>query len=209
MVSNRAKFYAAVVVGLFAACGGSEPAANNAQNTTATATASAVETATAAATTATAAPTTTAAPTAEAVKPPPPKPAKEKVVGKWQFSFEGDVRTKAEEELKKKFAKEKDTKKFDAEIKKLEEAAALEWVEFTADTYASYVNDAKTKKEKAVLKTKFEVVKDENTSLTMKPVGKPEVGKIDPKAEVVVTFKDDNTITIPDPKKGALVFKRK
>ena len=34
-------------------------------------------------------------------------------------------------------------------------------------------------------------------------------GKIDPKAEVVVTFKDDNTITIPDPKKGALVFKRK
>src|SRR5262245_27787654 len=68
-------------------------------------TATAMETAmpTAAPTTA---PTATATATVEA--PPAPKPGKEKIVGSWQFSFEGEPKAKAEEEGKKKFAKEKD-----------------------------------------------------------------------------------------------------
>ena len=116
--------------------------------------------------------------TAEAVTPPPVvKPGKEKIVGKWQFSFEGEPKAKIEEEAKKKFAKEKDTKKFDAFMKQHEEEAAGEWIEFSADTYTSHVTDKG--KDKVVLEVKYEIVKDDNTTLVTKAgKDKPNVGKI-------------------------------
>ena len=188
------------------ACGDPPPADNPPQPTNepaATAAPTGAETAAPASTAATtAAPATTAA-----AVTPPAKPAKEKIVGKWQFSFEGEVKAKHEEELKKKFAKEKDTKKFDAEIKKLEDAAAKEWVEFVDGFYVSHADDKG--KDKVVLKVKYEVVKEDGGSITMKPSGKPETGKIDDKIEITIKFSDDNTIQMPDPKKGTLIFKRK
>ena len=147
-----------------------------------------------------------------AVSTPPPapsKPAKDKIVGKWQFSFEGEPKAKAEEEGKKKFAKEKDSKKLDAFMKEQEDAAAGEWIEFTADTYTSHVTEKG--KDKVVLEVKYEVVKDEKDSLTTKAgKDKPKVGKIDAKAEITTKFRDDDTIEMKDPVKGiTLVFKRK
>jgi hypothetical protein len=152
---------------------------------------------------------TTAATTAPVVETPivAPKPAKEKLVGKWQFSFEGEP--KAEEEGKKKFAKEKDTKKLDAYMKGIEDEAAGEWIEFADGTYISHVTE-KTK-DKVILKVKYDVTKDDNTSLTMKPNGKDEISKKELKdLEITVKFVDDNTISMVDPKKKmTLVFKRK
>ena len=177
---------------------------------TATAAPTAMETAAPTATAAvTAAPTASA--TAEAATPPPapPKAGKEKIIGKWQFSFEGEPKAKAEEEGKKKFAKEKDSKKFDAFMKAQEEAAAGEWIEFSADTYTSHVTEKG--KDKVVLEVKYEIVKDDNTTLVTKPgKDKPKVGKAQPAGtEITTTFKDDNTIEMMDPvKKIKLVFKK-
>jgi hypothetical protein len=154
----------------------------------------------------------TAAPAASSAAveaPPPAKPGKDKIVGKWQFSFEGEPKAKAEEEAKKKFPKDADQAKRDAEVKKIEEVAAGEWIEFTADTYTSHVTEKG--KDKVVLEVKYEVVKDDNTTLTTKPgKDKPKVGKVDPKMEITTKFRDDNTIEMKDPVKGiTLVFKRK
>ena len=201
------------VSALAVACGETPPADNAPQPTgqpastgapTAAETAAPAMTATAASTAAsTAAPATTAA-----AVTPPAKPGKEKIVGTWTFSFEGEPRAKAEEDLKKKFAKEKDTKKYDAEIRKLEESAAGEWIEFKDGWYISHVTEKG--KDKIVLKIKYEVAKDDNAAMSLKPSGKDEISKKELKEEVAVTFKDDDTITMVDPgKKMTLVFKRK
>jgi len=196
------------VSALAVACGDPPPVETPPQPTgepAATAAPTAAETAAPTATAAaTAAPTATAAVEA----PPPPKPAKEKIVGKWQFSFEGEPKAKAEEAAKKKFPKDADQAKRDAEVKKVEEAAAGEWIEFVDGFYVSHVTEKG--KDKIVLKVKYDVVKDENTALTMKPNGKDEISKKELKDEVTVTFKDDDTISMVDPgKKITLVFKRK
>lgn len=211
MNMRRLPFVLAFAVSGWAVACSDTPPADNPPQPTASATASAAPTAmeTAAPTaTATAAPTATA--TAAEVTPPAPapKPGKEKILGKWQFSFEGEPKAKIEEEGKKKFAKEKDTKKFDAWMKQHEDEAAGEWIEFTADTYTSHVTEKG--KDKVVFEGKYEIVKDDNTTLVAKPgKDKPKVGKIDPKAEITTTFKDDNTIEMMDPvKKIKLVFKR-
>lgn len=183
------------------------PPVENPPQPTGTASAEPAPTATAAET---AAPVMTAAPTASAAveAPPPPKAAKEKIVGKWQFSFEGDRKAKAEEEGKKKFAKEKDTKKLDAYMKAIEDEAAGEWIEFADGQYISHVTDKG--KDKLVMKVKYEVTKDDSASLAMKAVGKDEISKKEHKDEITVTFKDDNTISMVDPKtKTTLIFKRK
>lgn len=196
------------VSALAVACGDPPPVETPPQPTgepAATAAPTAAETAAPTATAAmTAAPTATAAVEA----PPPPKPAKEKIAGKWQFSFEGEPKAKAEEAAKKKFPKDADQAKRDAEVKKVEEAAAGEWIEFADGYYISHVTEKG--KDKVVLKVKYDVVKDENTALTMKPNGKDEISKKELKDEVTVTFKDDDTISMVDPgKKITLVFKRK
>ena len=137
---------------------------------------------------------------------PAPKPAKDKVQGKWGFDFSGEVRAKAEEEAKKKAgANDKDGKKFQDLMKKEEDKHAKQHMEVTADTWTVFDGD------KPVMKVKFEVGKDEGNTLTIK-MGKDEVTKKDYKGqELVVTFKDDNTISVPDPKdakKPASSFKR-
>jgi hypothetical protein len=191
------------VSALAVACGDPQPAENPPQPTN-------VPTAEPAPTmTATAEPEP--APTAAVETPPPPKPATERIAGTWTFSFEGDVKAKKEEELKKKYAKEKDeakrAAKIEEDLKKIEAEAGGEWVEFKDGHYVSHVTEKG--KDKVVLKVKYAVVKEEANSVTMKADGKPEVGKMDPKMEVTVTLTDDNTLQIPDPKKGNLIFKRK
>jgi type IV secretory pathway VirB10-like protein len=149
-------------------------------------------------------------PPAEPAPPPapPPKPGKEKIVGKWQFSFEGDPKAKAEEAAKKKFPKDKDQAKRDAFVQKIAEEAALEWIEFAEGHYVSHTTPKG--KDKIILKVKYEIGSDDNTKIGMKPSGKDEISKKELKnVEWSITFTDDNTIAIVDPKKGTLVFKRK
>lgn len=158
----------------------------------------------------TAAPVETAAPTATAAAeaPPPPKPAKDKIVGKWQFSFEGEPKAKAEEEAKKKFPKDKDQTKRDDHLKKIADEAAGEWIEFADGYYVSHVTEKG--KDKIIARMKYDVVKDENTSITMKANGKDEISKKEMKDEVAISFTDDDTISMVDPgKKITLIFRRK
>jgi hypothetical protein len=211
MNMRRLPFVLALTVSGWAVACSDTPAADNPPQPTGTATASAAPTMTeTAAPTATAAMTAAPTATAEVAPPPPaPKAGKEKIVGKWQFSFEGEPKAKAEEEGKKKFPKDKDAKKLEAFIKGIETEAAGEWIEFSADTYTSHTTEKG--KDKVVLEVKYEIVKDDNTTLVTKAgKDKPKVGKIDPKVEISTTFKDDNTIEMTDPvKKIKLIFKRK
>jgi hypothetical protein len=141
--------------------------------------------------------------------PPPPKPGKEKIVGKWQFSFEGDPKAKADEAAKKKFPKDKDQAKRDAFVQKIADDAAGEWIEFVDGAYVSHTTPKG--KDKVVLRVKYEIGSDDNTKISMKPVGKDEISKKVPKDVVwAISFTDDNTIALVDPKKGmTLIFKRK
>jgi hypothetical protein len=141
--------------------------------------------------------------------PPPPKPGQEKIVGQWLFSFEGDPRTRAEDAAKKKFPKDKDQAKRDAQIAKIAESAAGEWIEFVDGYYVSHVT--LKGKDKVILKVKYDISKDDSSTISMKPTGKDEISKKVVKIdEVSVSFTDDNTIAMLDPqKKMTLVFKRK
>jgi hypothetical protein len=155
------------------------------------------------------APTTTAV--AEPTPPPAPpaKPAKEKFQGKFVQDFQGDVKDAFETDAKKKFAKEKDTKKHDEAMKKIMDGLTQVTIENTADTHTFSV------KGKAVHKIKFEVSgKDDPNNLTIK-LGKDEASKKDLKgAEITITFTDDNTFSLKDPtakdpkKAQTLFFKR-
>jgi type IV secretory pathway VirB10-like protein len=152
------------------------------------------------------------APVASAEPAPAPapaaKPAKEKWVGKFAQDFQGEVKDAFEADATKKFAKEKDTKKHDEAAKKAMEAVAQNTIDNTADTHTFSV------KGKAVHTIKYEVAKDEATSLTLK-LGNDSTAKKDLKgAEITVTFIDDNTFSVKDPfakdpkKAQTLVFKR-
>lgn len=147
---------------------------------------------------------------AEAQTPPAPaaKPAKEKWVGKFAQDFSGEVKDAWEKDNAKKYAKEKDTKKHDADAKKKADELAQVVIENTGDTHTFSV------KGKPAHKIKFEIGKGDDSSLTIK-LGKDEVAKKDLKgAEITITFKDDNTFEIKDPfakdpkKAQTLVFKR-
>lgn len=185
------------------ACGPEAPTPELPQNATAAAEVAPPPTATAAVT---ADPTP---PTPPPVVAPPPKPGKEKILGKWQFSFEGEPKAKAEEDAKKKFPKDKDQAKRDAFVQKVGEAAAGEWIEFEGGYYVSHTTDAKGK-DKVVLKVKYDVTKDDSAAISMKAAGKDEISKKELKDEVSVSFKDDNTISMFDAKKKMnLTFKRK
>jgi hypothetical protein len=134
---------------------------------------------------------------------PAPKPLKERVIGKWQFELTGEARAFHEANVRKKTGK--DEAKFAKAMKEIEEAAAKEWVELTADTYTSWVGD------KIERQMQYVVVKEEGNTLTAKPT-KDLVAKKDIKVDMTVplTLKDDNTIEMFDPsKKINLTFKRK
>jgi hypothetical protein len=149
------------------------------------------------------------APAVVEAPPPPPKPGKEKIVGQWQFSFEGDPKDRADADAKKKFPKDKDQAKRDALVSKIAAEAAGEWIEFVDGYYVSHVTVKG--KDKIIVKVKYDVAKDESSKISMKPTGKDEISKKPLKIdEVSVAFTDDNTIALADPqKKMTLVFKRK
>lgn len=155
------------------------------------------------------APAPTMSATAEPAPPPAPvKTAKEKFLGKFAQDFQGDVKVAFETDAKKKFAKEKDTKKHDEAMKKVVDTLALTTIENTADTHTFSV------KGKPVHAIKFEVAKDEPATLTLK-LNKDETTKKDLKgAEITITFTDDNTFNVKDPfakdpkKAQTLFFKR-
>lgn len=157
------------------------------------------------------APAPTMAASAEPAPAPAPaaKPAKEKWVGKFAQDFQGEVKDAFEVDAKKKFAKEKDSKKQDEAQKKVVDTLAQNTIENTADTHTFSV------KGKPVHKIKFEVAgKDDPSVLTIK-LGKDEATKKDLKgAEITITFSDDNTFSVKDPfakdpkKAQTLVFKR-
>jgi hypothetical protein len=152
--------------------------------------------------------TTAAAPppAAETAAPAPaaaPKPLKERVIGKWQFELSAESRAYHEASIRKKTGK--DEAKFAKAMKEVEEAATKEWIEMTADTYTSYVGD------KIEAQMKYEVVKEEGNTLTVKPT-RDLVAKKDIKGDmtVPVSLSDDNTLVMFDPKKKInLTFKRK
>lgn len=158
-------------------------------------------------------PAETAAPASSAAPPstlgpvsapaPAPKPLRERVVGKWQFDFSGEARAMQEAKVRKKVGKDEVT--FAKQMKEIEAAAAKEWIEITDGSYTSWVGD-KIDKQMA-----FEVVKEEGSTLSMKPT-KDLVAKKDIKGDVLVTatLKDENTLEMFDPqKKINLTFKRK
>jgi hypothetical protein len=139
--------------------------------------------------------------------PPGPKSLKERIVGVWVLDFSGDVKTTAEADAKKKAGK--DEKKLADLMKKAEETAAKEKVESTGDTMILWDGD------KTTSKAKYEIVKEEGNTLTLKRVGKDEISKKDVAAtEIVITFKDETTIELKDPKEKdakkakLLVFKK-
>lgn len=137
--------------------------------------------------------TTDAAAAPKKEEAPPQKTLREKLVGTWALDFSGETRTTAETEAKKKAGK--DEKKLADLLKKAEETAAKQKFENTADTIAAWEGD------KAVSKAKYEVVKEEGNTITIKQTGKDEVSKKDaPATEIAITFKDDNTIELKDPK---------
>jgi len=142
------------------------------------------------------------------VEAPPAKPNKEKIAARWSFDFSGEAKTLAEEDAKKK---NKDEKKQAEALTKAEAAYTKKAVEFAGDTVTVYDGD------KAIKKSKYEVVKDEGSTLVIKLVGKDEITKKDNAAagEMTISFKDDTTIEMKDPadkdqaKAKMIVLKRK
>jgi hypothetical protein len=154
--------------------------------------------------------------TAEVAAPEPPKPAEqvaapsvpptpinERVIGKWQFVLTGESRAFHEANVRKKTGK--DEAKFAKAMKEIEDAAAKEWIELTADTYTSWVGD------KIERQMQYAVVKAEGDVLTVKPT-KDLVAKKDIPGDMTIplSMKDNNTLEMFDPgKKINLTFKRK
>jgi hypothetical protein len=126
---------------------------------------------------------------------PAPKPLKERIVGVWQLDFSGDVKTTAETDAQKKAGK--DEKKLADLMKKAQETTAKDKLETTSEAIIWWDG------EKTVSKAKYEIVKEDpaTNTIIVKRVGKDEITKKDaPPAELSITFKDDNTIELRDPR---------
>lgn len=177
-----------------------------AADTTAAPTPTAAETATPVPT---ATATATASATAETPPPPPAKQAKEKLVGKFTQSFEGDVKDAADAAAKKAAGKaDKDGKKYNAAMEKATKAFN--------DNASTVENTDKTLtwslKGKPAHSVTIEIGSGDTGSVTIKLM---KDGKTDLKGrEVAITFSDDDTFSMVDPfakdpkKAQKLVFKR-
>jgi len=201
MNMRRLPFVMALTVSAWAVgCGDNQKVENPPQATTGPATMDTGPATTAAPATSSVAATTSSAPATSSetvAQPPPVRPAKEKIVAKWQVTWDGDVRQKHEDEAKKKFAKEKDSKKSDAFLQKFKDEVAGEWIEFTADSLVWHKTEKG--KDKVAIETKYKINKSDDTTLSASPDGKPKTGKVDAKAEFAITFRDDSTIELKDP----------
>jgi hypothetical protein len=152
--------------------------------------------------------TPTAAPAATAAaEAPREKPVKEKIIGKWELLLKGDVLKKAFKEAAAKSPRSNEKHWWDEQRGRIAAEVAREWVELADGWFISHFTDKGS--DKVVLKVKYEVVKEDGASVTIKPAGKPEVGQMDEKAEITITLTEDDTIEMPDPTRGTLIFGRK
>jgi hypothetical protein len=142
--------------------------------------------------------------------PDEPPPLRERVVGTWQFDLSGDRRVAVEAELHKKAGKNEG--RYAKLLKEAEDEAQASRFEITADSVTSKIG------EKILFRIKYQVVKEDKSALRIKIVGKPEgpqKGMKDGDEMVLagdagmISFKDNGTIVMNDPKKGALIFHRK
>jgi hypothetical protein len=204
---------AAVALGSFIACGGSEKPAD-APKGAASASASAADSASAM-------PTASTPPVASVVAPlPPPKKVAKDILfpdagSTWMFSLadSADAKKLAYDDCAKKGGK--DAKKVEACTKDVETTAANEGISFTKDDkgawwWSSFGKDAKGK-DVVYNKGMFEVAATTDNQATLTPKGK-DVGT-KPMAKmpekVVYDVTDENTVSITDPKKGKLVYHKK
>jgi hypothetical protein len=136
--------------------------------------------------------------------PPPSTPVNP--IGHWTQVFEGDVKTAAEVDAKVKFAKEKDTKKFDAFMKAAADATGANTLDITDGTCTF---GGAGKAARAI-----------PCHLAGKPVGKVATLQLGPDAALkaqtlTLTFSDADDFSVTDPFAGegkaaqTLVYERK
>jgi hypothetical protein len=143
--------------------------------------------------------------------PPPRKTAKELVTGgsTWMFSLadSADAKKFHQDACEKKSKK---PEKVEACMKAVAEEGAKEGIRFDKDEKGAwwYVAFGQDKKGKEVVQHKmaFKIVSESPEKLTVAPDGK--APKDAPK-ELAIESPDENTVVLPDPKKGKLVFKKK
>jgi hypothetical protein len=134
------------------------------------------------------------------------RPLKERFLGTWTMGLTGDARKAAEEAARKKAGK--DEAMYAALMKQAEDDAAKVTREYTGDLEAAYENG------KLVYKIRYQVVKEEGDTLTMRRTGTDEVSKKEAQGEYQILFKNDDTIEIRDPdvkdpkKATVLILKR-
>jgi hypothetical protein len=204
---------AAVALGSFIACGGSEKPAEGPKGV-ASASASVVDSASAM-------PTASTPPSASVATPPPPpkKTAKDILFpdtgSTWMFSLADspDAKKLAYDDCAKKGGK--DAKKVEACTKDVDASANNEGISFTKDDkgawwWSSFGKDAKGK-EVVYNKGMFDVAATTDNQATLTPKGKDMGTKPMAKMpeKVVYDVVDENTISITMPPKGKLVYHKK
>jgi hypothetical protein len=200
------------------ACGGDEPPAKSPESAS-SATATAMPTETPPTTAGSAeAPAASASAAAEASAPPPPpkKSAKDILTGGGTFMFSladsADAKKASDDACAKKGGKNE--KKVQACKDDAATAAAGEGVRFEKDDKGKWFwVSFGTEKGKEVIynKVEFSIASDSDGKVTLTPAGK-DMGKKPMKAlpkEVVVEIPDESTVSMTDPKKGKLVYKKK
>ncbi len=206
---------AAMALGSFIACGGSEKPAD-APKGAASASASASDSAAAMPTASTPA-SASAAPT---TPPPPPKKVAKEILfpdtgSTWMFSLadSADAKKLAYDDCAKKGGK--DAKKVEACTKDVETSATNEGIAFTKDDkgawwWSSFGKDAKGK-DVVYNKAAFDVAATTDNQATLTPKGKDLGTKPMAKMpeKVVVDVADENTVSMTDPKRGKLVYHKK
>ena len=182
-----------------------------------TSSAESISSATSSAPSATTSATASAAPVAAPA--PAKKTAKELIEAGGTFAFSladsADAKKAADESCSKKA--KKDEKKLAACKDDAAKAASGEGIRFEKDKdgkwwWVSF--GAEKGKEVAYLKVMFKITSSEGDKVVVAPDGKLEgtmakkLGKDAPK-EMSFTFSDETTVTMADPKKGTLVYKKK
>ena len=148
--------------------------------------------------------------------PPPKKKASEVITGGGMFAFSladsADAKKLATDDCEKKA--KKDEKKKEACLKDVDASAANEGIRFEKDDKGNWwwVSFGKEKDKEVVYnKVMFKIASEADGKITLKPEGKDggkrPMAKLP--AEVVLDVPDDNTVSMTDPKKGKLVYKKK
>ncbi len=147
---------------------------------------------------------------------PKKKTAKEVITGGATFMFSladsADAKKLVDDDCGKKA--KKDDKKLESCKKDAETAASVEGIRFEKDDKGEWwwVSFGKEKDKEVVFnKVHFKIASDDATKVTLTPEGK-DAGKKAMKTlpkEMVLEVPDESTVTMTDPKKGKLVYKKK